>query len=64
MLHLYRQIRRDYKIKFRDKSKRNLWIYLDLAKVHRLKELTSPYIVSYLCFLNVNSGSPPNVCCR
>ena len=61
----YRQMRRGYKSKFTDKSKANLiWIHLELAKVHRLKGLTSPYIVSYLCFLNVNSGSPPNVCCR
>ena len=43
-----------YKIKFTDKSKANLGIHLDLAKVHRLKELTSPYIISYLHFLNLN----------
>ena len=55
MLYSYRQMRRDYKIKFTDKSKANLWIYLDLAKVHRLKGLTSPYIISYLHFLNLNS---------
>ena len=50
-----RQMRRDYKIKFTDKSKANLkiWIHLDLAKVHRLKMLTSPYIVSYPHFLNL-----------
>ena len=48
-------MRRDYKIKFTDKSKANLWIYLDLAKVHRLKGLTSPYIISYLHFLNLNN---------
>ena len=53
MLYSYRQMRRDYKIKFTDKSKANLWIYLDLAKVHRLKGLTSPYIISYLHFLNL-----------
>ena len=55
MLYLYRQMRRDYKIKFTDKSKANLWIYLDLAKVYRLKGLTSPYIISYLHFLNLNN---------
>ena len=55
MLYSYRQMRRDYKIKFTDKSKANLWIHLDLAKVHRLKELTSPYIISYLHFLNLNN---------
>ena len=55
MLYSYRQMRRDYKIKFTDKSKANLWIYLDLAKVHRLKGLTSPYIISYLQFLNLNN---------
>ena len=55
MLYSYRQMRRDYKIKFTDKSKANLWIYLDLAKVHRLKGLTSPYIISYLHFLNLNN---------
>ena len=55
MLYSYQQMRRDYKIKFTDKLKANLWIHLDLAKVHRLKGLTSPYIVSYLCFLNINN---------
>ena len=55
MLCLYRQMRRDYKIKFTDKLKANLWIHLDLVKVHRLKELTSPHIVSYLHFLNLNN---------
>ena len=55
MLYSYRQMRRDYKIKFTDKSKANLWIHLDLAKVHRLKGLTSPYIISYLHFLNLNN---------
>ena len=54
MLYLYRQMRRDYKIKFTDKSKANLWIHLDLAKVHRFKGLTSP-IISYLHFLNLNN---------
>ena len=49
----YRQMRRDYKIKFTDKLKANLWINLNVAKVHRLKELTCPYIVSYLHFLNL-----------
>ena len=44
-----------YKIKFTDKSKANLWIYLDLAKFHRLKGLTSPYIISYLHLLNLNN---------
>ena len=48
-------MKRGYKIKFTDKSKANLWIYLDLAKVHRLKGLTSPYIISYLHFLNLNN---------
>ena len=48
-------MRRDYKIKFTDKSKANLWIHLDLAKVHRLKGLTSLYIISYLHFLNLNN---------
>ena len=43
--------------------KANLWIHLDLAKVHRLKGLTSPYIISYLHFLNLNNIltlPPPN----
>ena len=53
----YRQMRRDYKIKFTDKLEANLWIHLDLAKVHCLKELTSVYIVSYLHFLNLNTDS-------
>ena len=56
-------MRRDYKIKFTDKSKANLWIYLDLAKFHCLKGLTSPYIISYLHFLNLNNiltFPPPN----
>ena len=48
-------MRRDYKMKFTDKLKANLWMHLDLAKVHRLKDLTSPYIVSYLHFLNLNN---------
>ena len=51
----YQQMRRVYKIKFTDKSKANLWTYLDLAKVHCLKGLTSPYIISYLHFLNLNN---------
>ena len=41
------------KVDFADKSKANLWIRLDLAKVHRLKRLTYPYIISYLHFLNL-----------
>ena len=45
-------MRRDYKIKFTDNLKANLWIHLDLAKVHRLKKLNSPYIISYLHFVN------------
>ena len=36
---------------FTDKSKTNLWILLDLARVHRLKGLTSPYIISHLNFM-------------
>ena len=44
----------NHKIKFTDKLKANLWIHLDLAKVHHLKELNSPYIVFYLHFLNLN----------
>ena len=55
VLYSYRQMRKAYKIKFTDKLKSNLWIDLDLVKVHRLKELTSPYIVSYLHFLNLNN---------
>ena len=55
MLHFYRQMTRDYKIKLTDKSKANLWIHLDLAKVHSFKGWTSPYIVSYLRFLNLNN---------
>ena len=54
MLYLHRQMRRDYKIKLTDKLKANLWINLNLVKVHSLKELTS-YIVSYLHFLNLNN---------
>ena len=49
------QMRRDYKITFTDKSKANLRIHLDLGKVHRLKGLTSLYIISYLHFLNLNN---------
>ena len=42
-------------IKFTHKSTANLWIHLDRAKVHHLKELTSPcYIISYLHILNLN----------
>ena len=55
MLCSYQQMRRDYKIKFTDKLKANLWIHLDLAKVHRGKGLTSPYIVSFLHFLNLDN---------
>ena len=55
VLYSYWQMRGDYKIKFTDKLKANIWIHLDLAKVHCLKELTSPYIVSYLHFLNLNN---------
>ena len=55
VLYSYRKMRRDYKIKFTEKLKANLWIHLDLAKIYRLKELNSPYIVSYLHFLNVNN---------
>ena len=55
MLCSYRQIRRDYEIKFTDKLKADLWTHLDLAKVHRLKGLTSLYIISYLHFLNLNN---------
>ena len=51
-LYLYRQMRRDYKIKFTDKSKANLWIHLDLAKNHRLKGLTASSYIIYLHFLN------------
>ena len=54
VLYLYRQTRRDYKVKSIDKLKANLWIHLDLAKVRHLKELTYPYINSYLHFLNLN----------
>ena len=54
MLYSYREIRRDYEIKFTDKLKADLWTHLDLAKVDRLKGLTSLYIV-YLHFLNLNN---------
>ena len=54
-LYSSRQMRRDYKINFTNEVKANLWIHLDLAKVHRLKGLTSPYIVFYLDFLNLNN---------
>ena len=55
MLYSYRQMRRDYKIKFTDKSKANLWIHLDLAKVHHLKGLACFYIICCLHFLNLNN---------
>ena len=55
VLYSYWQIRRDYKIKFTDKLKADLWTHLDLAKVHCLKGLTSLYIISYLHFLNLNN---------
>ena len=55
VLYLYQQMRRNYKIKSTEKLKANLWIYLNLTKVHHLKELTSPYIISYLHFLNLNN---------
>ena len=55
VLYSYWQMRGDYKIKFTDKLKANIWIHSDLAKGHCLKELTSPYIVSYLHFLNLNN---------
>ena len=55
MLCSYRQMRIEYKIKFTDKSKANLWIHLDMAKVHCLKGLTSSYIVSYIHFLSINN---------
>ena len=53
VLYLYQQMRRDYKIKFTDKSKTNLWLYLDLTKVNRWNRLTSLYIISYLHFLKL-----------
>ena len=39
-MYSYRQMRRDYKIKFTDQLKANLWIHLDLAfdLVHRLEK--------------------------
>ena len=55
MLCSYRQMRIEYKIKFTDKSKANLWIHLDMAKVGCLKGLTSSYIVSYIHFLSINN---------
>ena len=55
VLYSYQKMRRDYKIKFTDKSKANLSIHLDLAKVHHFKGLTSLYIISYLHFLNLNN---------
>ena len=36
-------------------SKANLCIHLDLTKVHRFKGLTSPYIIPYFHFLNLNN---------
>ena len=42
-------------IKLTDKSKANLWIHLDQAKVHHFKGLTSLYIISYLHFVNLNN---------
>ena len=53
-------MRRDYKIKFTCKLKANLWIPLDLAKVPHLKEFISPYVVSYLHFLNLNNILTPS----
>ena len=55
MLYSYRQMRIHYKIMFTDKSKANLWIHLDMAKVHCLKGLTSSYIVFYIHFLSINN---------
>ena len=52
-------MRRDYKINFTNELKANLWIHFDLGKVHRLKGLTSPYIVSYVHFLNLNNIDSP-----
>ena len=48
-------MRRDYKITFTDKSKTNLWIYVDLTKVNPWNRLTSLYIISYLHFLKLNN---------
>ena len=53
VLYSYQQMRRDYKIKFTDQLKANLWIHLIWQKFE--KGLTSPYIVSYLHFLNLNN---------
>ena len=55
MLYLHRQMQRYYKIKVTDKSKANLWIHLDLPKVHSLRGSTSPYIIFYRHFLNLNN---------
>ena len=56
----------DYNINFTNKLKVNLWIHLNLTEVHHLKGLTSPYVVSYLHFLNLNSSIilllSPNFC--
>ena len=49
----------DYKINFTNELKANLWVHFDLGKVHHLKGLTSPYIVSYLHFLNLNNIDCP-----
>ena len=59
VLYSYRQMGRDCKIKFTDKLKANLWIHMDLAKVHGLKGLIFPSIFSYLHFLNVNNILTP-----
>ena len=58
-MYSHRQMRIDYKINFTNELKANLWIHFDLGKVHRLKGLTSPYIVSYLHFLNLNNIDSP-----
>ena len=52
VLYLYQQMRRDYKIKFTDKSKANLWIYTFGS------DKSSPFErvgFSYLYFLNLNN---------
>ena len=63
VLYLYQQMRRDYKIKFTDKSKTNLWLYLDLTKVNRWNRLTSLYIISYLHFLKLIFWLSPKLFC-
>ena len=40
---------------FRQIKSKLIWMHLDLAKLHCLKGLNSPYIVSYLHFLNLNN---------